>query len=113
MRPGAFGKSIVTTLHRIPVSFLFLFYCLVFVHPLLDDTLPGLKVHPTTIHGAGSDKQPKRDFGVTLNSIIQSGQARFSAAFIQTFVKLDRKQNTRLWPFIDAGTTRSPPHRFL
>jgi hypothetical protein len=25
------------------------------------------------------------------------------------FIKFDRKQNTRLWPFIFAGITRSPP----
>jgi hypothetical protein len=32
-----------------------------------------------------------------------------TATFTHAFVKFDRKQNTRLWPFITAGTTRSPP----
>jgi hypothetical protein len=27
-----------------------------------------------------------------------------------SFTKFDRKQNTRLWPFIFTGITRSPPH---
>jgi hypothetical protein len=30
-------------------------------------------------------------------------------AFAYSFVKFDRKQNTRLWPFVTTGTTRSPP----
>jgi hypothetical protein len=30
-------------------------------------------------------------------------------AFAYFFVKFDRKQNTRLWPFVTTGTTRSPP----
>lgn len=32
-----------------------------------------------------------------------------TAAFAYSFVKFDRKQNTRLWPFVTTGTTRSPP----
>jgi hypothetical protein len=26
------------------------------------------------------------------------------------FIKFDRKQNTRLWPFVFTGVTRSPPY---
>ena len=54
MALGDSGKRILAALRRLPGSFLFLFYCLVFVHPLFDDTMPGLKVHPTTIHGVGA-----------------------------------------------------------
>ena len=32
-----------------------------------------------------------------------------TAAFAYSFVKFDRKQNTRLWLFVTTGTTRSPP----
>jgi hypothetical protein len=32
-----------------------------------------------------------------------------TSAFAYSFVKFDRKQNTRLWPFVTTGTTRSPP----
>jgi len=32
-----------------------------------------------------------------------------TATFTYFFVKFDRKQNTRLWPFVTTGTTRSPP----
>ena len=32
-----------------------------------------------------------------------------TATFTHSFVKFDRKQNTRLWPFVTTGTTRSPP----
>jgi hypothetical protein len=32
-----------------------------------------------------------------------------TATFTHSFVKFDRKQNTRVWPFITTGKTRSPP----
>ena len=35
-----------------------------------------------------------------------------TATFAYFFVKFDRKQNTRLWPFVTTGTTRSPPFVF-
>jgi hypothetical protein len=37
------------------------------------------------------------------------GTFAVTAAFTYFFIKFDRKQNTRLWPFVTAGTTRSPP----
>jgi hypothetical protein len=37
------------------------------------------------------------------------GDFAVTAAFAYSFVKFDRKQNTRLWPFVTTGTTRSPP----
>jgi hypothetical protein len=37
------------------------------------------------------------------------GSFALTAAFAYSFVKFDRKQNTRLWPFVTTGTTRSPP----
>ena len=113
MALGNSGRKILAALRRLPASFLFLFFCLVFVHPLFDDILPGLKVHPTTIHGVGGDKHLKRDLAGTISWIISADRPEFTAAFIEGFVTLDRKQNTRLWPFVDDGTTRSPPRRFL
>src|SRR5688500_12521556 len=33
-----------------------------------------------------------------------------SRTFVEfSYIKFDRKQNTRLWPFIFTGITRSPP----
>jgi hypothetical protein len=34
-------------------------------------------------------------------------ESRTSVEF--SYIKFDRKQNTRLWPFIFTGITRSPP----
>ena len=113
MALGDSGKRILAALRRLPGSFLFLFYRLVFVHPLFDDTIPGLKVHPTTIHGVGGNKHLKRDLAGTISWIIPGERPQFTAAFLEAFVKLDRKQNTRLWPFVNDGTTRSPPRSFL
>src|ERR1051325_1002451 len=108
-----FGAGAIAVFERIPASFIFLFYCLIFVHPLFDDKLPGLKVHPSAVHGAGSDKELKRDATTGSDSIVLSGRPQFTAGFVRTFLKFDRKQNTRIWPFVDAGTTRSPPGLFL
>src|SRR5689334_3663948 len=113
MRPRDFGAGVLTFFERLPASFIFLFYCLIFVHPLFDDTLPGLKVHASVVHGVGSDKQLKRDLLSGSHPGILSGRPQFTATFIQSFVRFDRKQNTRVWPFVDAGTTRSPPRLFL
>ena len=33
-----------------------------------------------------------------------------TAAFAYSFIKFDRQQNTRLWPFVTEGITRSPPN---
>jgi hypothetical protein len=35
------------------------------------------------------------------------GESRIFVEF--SYIKFDRKQNTRLWPFIFTGITRSPP----
>jgi hypothetical protein len=37
------------------------------------------------------------------------GTFAITAFFAYSFIKFDRKQNTRLWPFVATGTTRSPP----
>jgi hypothetical protein len=42
-------------------------------------------------------------------STLALGTFAITASFAYSFIKFDRKQNTRLWPFVTTGTTRSPP----
>jgi hypothetical protein len=42
-------------------------------------------------------------------SALALGTFAITASFAYSFIKFDRKQNTRLWPFVTTGTTRSPP----
>jgi hypothetical protein len=42
-------------------------------------------------------------------STLALGTFVITASFTYSFIKFDRKQNTRLWPFVTTGTTRSPP----
>src|SRR5262245_54288282 len=45
-------------------------------------------------------------------STLALGTFAITASFAYSFIKFDRKQNTRLWPFVTTGTTRSPPSFF-
>ncbi len=97
-------------LHRLPLSFIFLFSCLVFADPQLDDHVPGVKVRSSApLISHITEIQPRRDLSGSIQAMIAGDHSVFTAVFIHSFVRFDRKQNTRLWPFVTMGTTRAPP----
>jgi hypothetical protein len=51
----------------------------------------------------------QREQEIHTTVVLALGSFPVTAAFSYFFTKFDRKQNTRLWPFVTAGTTRSPP----
>jgi len=60
------------------------------------------------ISGA-SERLEHRENPFEASHALAIGVHSATAAFADAFVKFDRKQNTRLWPFVTTGTTRSPP----
>jgi hypothetical protein len=99
-------------LRRLSLSLIFLFSCLGFAQPQLDDYAPGIKVRSTVTTISHPERQPKRDFAGSIQALITGQHSVFTAVFVQSFLRFDRKQNTRLWPFVSVGTTRAPPAEF-
>ena len=99
----------VGSVRRLSLSIIFLVSCLGFAQPQLDDYVPGLKVRPAGTEVANSQRQAKRDPSVSIQSVLPGSDLIFTAVFIHSFLRFDRKQNTRLWPFVTLGTTRAPP----
>ena len=91
------------------LSLFFLFSCLGFAQPQLDDHAPGVKARSGETLVVHPERQPKRDLGGSLQALIASRHSVLTAIFIHSFLRFDRKQNTRLWPFVTMGTTRAPP----
>jgi hypothetical protein len=60
------------------------------------------------VSGLAEGIQPHDNLS-TATAVLPLKNVVVTATFTYAFVKFDRKQNTRLWPFITAGTTRSPP----
>jgi hypothetical protein len=102
----------IETLGSIPLSLIFLCAFLAFAHPDLDDYVPGVKVTQSTTLVANPEKHPKRDLGHSIRVIVSSQRFTFTTVFINSFLKFDRKQNTRLWPLVTASATRAPPVAF-
>jgi len=100
------------TLRRLSLSLIFLFCCLGFAQPQLDDYAPGIKARSGETVIVPPERQPKRDFTRSIQAIITGQHRVFTAVFIHSFLRFDRKQNTRLWPFVRMGTTRAPPAGF-
>jgi hypothetical protein len=63
---------------------------------------------PRLVSGLAERIQPHDNLS-TATTVLPLKNVVVTATFTHAFVKFDRKQNTRLWPFITAGTTRSPP----
>ena len=63
---------------------------------------------PRLVNGA-TERIEHRDYRDELGPVLARGDLAVTATFAYSFVKFDRKQNTRLWPFVTTGTTRSPP----
>ncbi len=63
---------------------------------------------PRLVNGA-TERIEHRDYRAELGPALARGGFAVTATFAYFFVKFDRKQNTRLWPFVTTGTTRSPP----
>jgi hypothetical protein len=57
----------------------------------------------------GSERLEHRENPFEASHALAIGVFTVTAAFADAFVRFDRKQNTRLWPFVTTGTTRSPP----
>jgi hypothetical protein len=84
----------------------------VFVVVLLGATLPqglpnylnGSAPQLTSVGAARHDHWEQSTYPVP-----PDGTGIPSAALAYSFVRFDRKQNTRLWPFVSAGINRSPP----
>ena len=100
------------TLRRLSLSLIFLFSCLGFAQPQLDDYAPGIKARSGETVISHPERQPKRDLGGSIQAMITGHHSAFTAVFIHSFLKFDRKQNTRLWPFVTSCTTRAPPAIF-
>jgi len=58
---------------------------------------------------SGTERLEHHEHRAEAASVLALGTFAFTAAFAYSFIKFDRKQNTRLWPFVTTGTTRSPP----
>jgi hypothetical protein len=115
MRPfESYGEKVrlVENLRRLSLALIFLFSCLGIAQSGLDDYVPEVKARAAGTAIAHPDRQPKRDLGGGIQATITAQHSVFTAAFIQSFLRSDRKQNTRLWPFVTAGTTRAPPATF-
>jgi hypothetical protein len=63
---------------------------------------------PRLVNGA-TERIEHRDYRAEFGPALARGDFAVTAAFAYSFLKFDRKQNTRLWPFVTTGTTRSPP----
>jgi hypothetical protein len=57
----------------------------------------------------GTERLEHQEHRVEAASALALGTFAVTASFAYSFIKFDRKQNTRLWPFVTTGTTRSPP----
>jgi hypothetical protein len=57
----------------------------------------------------GIERLEQRENPFEASHALAIGAFSVTAAFARAFVRFDRKQNTRLWPFVTTGTTRSPP----
>src|SRR5215467_6879442 len=115
MTPFRRYKGIVRllkNLRRITLSLIFFFSCLGFAQPGLDDEVPGVKVRSPVTSISHPERQPKRDFAGSIQRIITGQHSVFTAVFVHSFLRLDRKPNTRLWPFVSLGTPRAPPAEF-
>jgi hypothetical protein len=70
-------------------------------------------IHASLNLSAGSPKLAKIEFQRTdkdyRSDIVTALQFEKSFYTPLSFTKFDRQQNTRLWPFIFTGITRSPP----
>ena len=99
----------VGSVRRLSLSIIFLVSCSGFAQPQLDDYVPGLKVRPAGAEVANSQRQAKREPSVSIQSVLSGSDLIFTAVFIRSFLRFDRKQNTHLWPFVTRGTTRAPP----
>jgi hypothetical protein len=58
---------------------------------------------------SGTERLEHHEHWVEAASALALGTFAITASFAYSFIKFDRKQNTRLWPFVTTGTTRSPP----
>jgi len=112
MRPFGSYKDkvrVLKGLRRLCLSLIFFFSCLGFTQPGLDDEVPGVKVRSAASTISQPERQPKRDLASNIQAMITGHHSVFTAVFIHSFVRSDRKQNTWLWPFVRMGTTRAPP----
>jgi len=112
MRPFEFCSDkvrLIKKLRRLSLSLIFFFSCLGFAQPGLDDEVPGVKVRSAVTTISHPERQPKRDFAGSIQALITGQHSVFTAVFVHSFLRFDRKQNTRLWPFVSVGTTRAPP----
>jgi|GEM_PF-4069187 len=112
MRPFGSYKDkvrVLKGLRRLSLSLIFFFSCLGFTQPGLDDEVPGVKVRSAASTISQPERQPKRDLASNIQAMITGHHSVFTAVFIHSFVRSDRKQNTWLWPFVRMGTTRAPP----
>jgi hypothetical protein len=66
---------------------------------------------PRLVSGA-SERIQQREQTTQTAAALALGSFVVTAVFAYSFVKFDRKQNTRLWPFVTTGTARSPPFCF-
>ena len=104
---------VIESLRRLSLSLILLFSFLGFAQPRLDDHVPGVKVRPAGTVMISPERQPRRDPAGGIHAVIAGHRSVFTAVFIYSFLRFDRKQNTRLWPFVPMGTARAPPATFL
>lgn len=90
-----------------PILFIFLLGT-IWSQSALDGYAPAGTAH---LMSAGIERIEHRASPSGTAYALALGVFAVTAAFAFAFVRFDRKQNTRLWPFVTTGTTRSPPFR--
>jgi hypothetical protein len=59
--------------------------------------------------GFEAEKFSKAGYDETSSNTLALGNHLYSPRFKFNFVRVDRKQNLRLWPVVASDSTRSPP----
>jgi hypothetical protein len=74
--------------------------------PLQQQVGEYLSVATVRIGNSDFERSQHRPFQSELTTALPAENRPFTEC---SYIKFDRKQNTRLWPFIFTGITRSPP----
>jgi hypothetical protein len=113
-RPGSYHArlQLLKSLRRLLLSVIFLFSCLGFAQPQLDDYAPGVKVRALGDDIVNPDRQPRRDPTAKEQAMLPSAGRMFAAVFVRCTVVSQRSQRPWPWPFAPRGMTRAPPPAF-
>lgn len=105
----ALRRPLLAVRRKTLASILLLALCAAIVETSSGSYLPGFGPRFVNSKVTYSDRGPKSDCFAAGKIALSVGRLALNADFRQTFVRLDRNRNRRLWPVIASGLTRSPP----